>query len=206
MAENFEESEIAREERPSKRIRKTDMGEVGEEIDQQAVGKNVCFFYAIFNSLRTREKRLAFSANNLDAPHEAFVSMFENRGEKIEDRIKVEGYNTRDIKEYLDFLKERDLIKSYKWVRFHDWRLTQFLCSSKVLENAFILQARRKEHTFRPWGFGIWAFTLLTQLGRPNNFGQNRLGKPNNFGQDRSGRPGNFRANPFGQAGYFSGY
>ena len=78
---------------------------------------NLCLFSAMYNSLRTPELRDAFSAGNPCYPTLSFLAFFHRTGDFVEKFTR--GYNSKDIDDYLYFLKSNHHISTYCWKRLH---------------------------------------------------------------------------------------
>jgi hypothetical protein len=87
-------------------------------------------FYALYNSLRTEEEKIAFSDGNLKHPSKAFVDFHLNKKTPsiIRKRMKEEGYTADDMRKYLIELVTRGRIREYDWIIKKNWTLSTFFC------------------------------------------------------------------------------
>jgi hypothetical protein len=94
---------------------------------------NTCMFYAMYNSLRSREERVAFTDDNLDHPSRAFVEFMLNdrTPPEIGTRIMKEGYTAEDMMLYLRELIARGRIRAYDWIPKKGWSFSTFFCGGK---------------------------------------------------------------------------
>jgi hypothetical protein len=110
---------------------------ITDNIVKTKDNKDMCMFYAMYNSLRSSLERYAFSMNDPISPHNRFGEMF--MGSKYSDRITKDGYNYFDMRQYLSFLKSAGYIKGYTWIKKKNWRLSSILASNQKSNLALIL-------------------------------------------------------------------
>ena len=84
-----------------------------EFLHPEKASANLCMFFSILNALPTKELKAAFCGN------EDGSQKFENatRGWKTKEQICRTGYTERDMRRYLEILKEENIISSYVWKR-----------------------------------------------------------------------------------------
>jgi hypothetical protein len=99
-------------------------------IDSPVPNENTCMFYAMYNSLRTNEEKIAFSDGNLKHPSKAFVDFHINTTtpETTRTRMINEGYNADDMRKYLIELVARKRIREYDWIFRKNWSFSTFFC------------------------------------------------------------------------------
>jgi hypothetical protein len=82
-----------------------------------------CLFYAMFNGFREENKRIAFAAKS-DGPDYSSAFRKISFDETKVARIAIDGYTASDMLQYLKWLKEKECIKSFKFIKKKNFKLS----------------------------------------------------------------------------------
>jgi len=121
---------------------------IDSSIVRSPISDNTCMFYALYNSLRTTELRIAFSDGNGYHPSLVFTNMFNQV--KYLERIQNEGYTSEDMRLYLLYLRDIGRIKRFVWAPLKkDWQLSAFFCSGDKRPVTILIFAHATVSTMR---------------------------------------------------------
>ena len=82
-----------------------------------------CLFYAMLNGFREENKRIAFAAKS-DGPDYSSAFRKISFDETKVARIAKDGYTASDMLQYLKWLKEKEFIKSFKFIKKKIFKLS----------------------------------------------------------------------------------
>jgi len=95
---------------------------------------DLCLYTAVLNSIKDPKARIAFAAGDKNLSGQNFKKFVANdlsrcfgpsEYEKMMATKKAEGYNTRDMVKYLQFLQKERYISSFTWktCKYKDWHM-----------------------------------------------------------------------------------